>query len=566
MDTFKQFENTLIDFLAEDPNQALSLGLAYKLNELPDPSRHYGLTKANKAKDLLTQLKKIKEKTTDFDQRVDLDLAELTLKSCIHCYERRINGDIEFVQKPTAGADICEGIFTLFVDDPRSPAERLDNINVRLSHVPEFLDAMVQRLTIPVTRWRQVDLEMVDSLPTLFSAIEVWAVEHEYADLHRLQQNLRTAAEALEGYKDKLEALETTDQFALSVDDAEQVVKNRGINLSFDELHKIAVDFLKETRQQIASLTVKLNQKYQLPEDSTSEQLHDFLNKRFQVNLQGQSVDKVIDFYREESAKIIKFIDERKLFPIFDDQQMLIEQTPKFLEPVIPAGAMRSPLPLREGTRTSLIHLTLRDDLLDEHTLLGIPVMMIHEGIPGHHLQLATSTTHSRKMRRIMFTGDQAEGWTTMLEDYMLDIGYMGELTDEARFIAKHDICRIGARVAIDLFFMTGDKKYLDVGIPLSYQGEDVFAMAGELLQKVTGFTSGRVQAELNWYSMERGYPLSYLTGNKLVWALKEAFVNKHQHLDSTLHIDQAFHEAFLSVGNMPVSFMEKVFKHQGWV
>ncbi|MGI0115343.1 DUF885 family protein [Zooshikella sp. RANM57] len=566
MDTFEQFENALIDFLAEDPNQALSLGLAHKLNELPDPSRHYGLSKANKAKDLLTQLKKIKEKTTDFDQQVDLDLAELTLKSCIHSYERRINGDVEFVQKPTAGADICEGIFTLFVDDPRSPAERLNNINARLSHVPEFLDAMVQRLTIPVNRWRQVDLEMVDSLPTLFSAIEAWAVKNNYADLHRLQQNLRTASDALVGYKNKLEALETTDQFALSVDDAEQVVKNRGINLSFDALHKIAADFLKETRQQIASLTVKLKQKYQLPEATTSEELHDFLNQRFQVKLQGQPVGKVIDFYREENAKIIKFIDERKLFPIFSDQQMLIEQTPKFLEPVIPAGAMRSPLPLREGTRTSLIHLTLRDDLLDEHTLLGIPVMMIHEGIPGHHLQLATSTTHSRKMRRIMFTGDQAEGWTTMLEDYMLDIGYMGELTDEARFIAKHDICRIGARVAIDLFFMTGDKKYLDVGIPLCYQGEDVFAMAGELLQKVTGFTSGRVQAELNWYSMERGYPLSYLTGNTLVWALKEAFIKKHQHLDSSITIDQAFHEAFLSVGNMPVSFMEKVFKHQEWI
>ena len=32
---------------------------------------------------------------------------------------------------------------------------------------------------------------------------------------------------------------------------------------------------------------------------------------------------------------------------------------------------------------------------------------------------------------------DLAEGWTTMLEDYMLDQGYAGELTDEVRFMAK---------------------------------------------------------------------------------------------------------------------------------
>lgn len=566
MDTFEQFENALIDFLADDPNQALGLGLAYKLNELPDPSRQYGIARVKKANELLNKLKEIKTKTNDFEQCVDLELAELTLKSCIHSYERQINGDVEFVQKPTAGADICDGIFTLFVDDPRTPAERLDNINARLSHVPEFLDAMVQRLTKPVTRWRQVDLEMVESLPTLLSAIEAWAVENEYAGLSQLQQNIQTAAEALVGYKNKLAALETTDQLALSMNDAVQVVKNRGINLSFEELHKIAANFLSDTRQQIASLTEILKRKYKLPDDTTAEKLHAYLNERFQVKLQGQPISKIIDFYRDENSKIIKFINERNLFPVFSDQRMQIEQTPKFLEPVIPAGAMRSPLPLREGTRTSLIHLTLRDDLLDEHTLLGIPVMMIHEGIPGHHLQLATSTKHPRKMRRIMFTGDQAEGWTTMLEDYMLDVGYMGELTDEARFIAKHDICRIGARVAIDLFFMTGDKKYLDVGIPLNYQGDDAFILAGELLQKVTGFTSGRVQGELNWYSMERGYPLSYLTGNKLVWSLKSAFTKKHQHLDSSLQIDQAFHQAFLSVGNMPVSVMEKVFKHQEWI
>ena len=41
-------------------------------------------------------------------------------------------------------------------------------------------------------------------------------------------------------------------------------------------------------------------------------------------------------------------------------------------------------------------------------------------------------------------------------------------------------------------------------------------------VNEATGFTDGRVQAELNWYSSEQGYPLSYLTGNRLVWQLKE--------------------------------------------
>ena len=91
--------------------------------------------------------------------------------------------------------------------------------------------------------------------------------------------------------------------------------------------------------------------------------------------------------------------------------------------------------------------------------------MMIHEGIPGHHLQLATASTHPSIVRRHFEAMEHAEGWTTMLEDYMLDQGYMGELTDEARFSGKRDISRLGARTAIDLFFMSGNKDFLDLGL-----------------------------------------------------------------------------------------------------
>ena len=167
---------------------------------------------------------------------------------------------------------------------------------------------------------------------------------------------------------------------------------------------------------------------------------------------------------------------------------MKIMQTPAFMAPSIPAGAMVSPPPFREGIKTSMVYLTLSEELLAEHTVLSIPSMMIHEGIPGHHLQLATAANHPSLVRRHCNAMEQAEGWTTMLEDYMLDIGYMGDLAAEVRFCAKRDICRIGARVAIDLYFMTGDKIYLDVGIELDVSSDDPFVNAGKLLQNVRFF------------------------------------------------------------------------------
>ena len=293
-------------------------------------------------------------------------------------------------------------------------------------------------------------------------------------------------------------------------------------------------------------------------------QLQGFLAQRFRVELPNGALEDVLARYQAEREKILAFISERDLFPVFDEQDMKILRTPGFMEPSIPAGAMMSPAPFREGVRTSLVYLTLSEELLDEHTELSIPSMMIHEGIPGHHLQLATASTHPSIIRRHADAMDQAEGWTTMLEDYMLDQGYLGERTDEARFIGKRDINRIGARVAIDLFFMTGERGYLDVGVDCDLSPDDPFEAAGNLLQAVTGFVPGRVQAELNWYSQERGYPLSYLTGNTLVWELKRDVEAAQRGRLEDLELDRAFHRVYLEAGNMPVSFLRRVYRHQG--
>jgi len=145
----------------------------------------------------------------------------------------------------------------------------------------------------------------------------------------------------------------------------------------------------------------------------------------------------------------------------------------------------------------------------------------------------------------------------------MLDIGLMGELTDEARFGAKLDISRIGARVAIDLYFMTGEVRYLDIGYGLDFTDSDPFANAAALLIAATGFTPGRAQAELNWYSQERGYPLSYLVGNHLVWQLKKDYQSAVADSMSAQEIDQNFHRIYLESGNMPVAMLRSVFEHE---
>lgn len=551
-------------YFTQDPNACVALGVSERLNDLPDPSlagEHMALENGGR---LLEQLRQCPRQGLDFDQLLDLELAMQAVEYDLFCHTYLFNGKTESVQMPTAGDDISDGIFLLFANDPRQAAERLDNITARLEKVPDYLNALIARLDTPVNRWVDMDLEKTAELPDFLHTLRQWAYEEAYTDLPKLDAAIATATQALNQYRELLAAMPTTAQFAIGQQQAEKLVALRGVELPFAELKRMAKDFLAANSLAVEALRQKLVQKYNMPQRTTAAELQAFLNKQYRVNPVDDSYSGILNRYQSERESLLSFIQTRNIFPLPANQDMKIIRTPGFMTPSIPAGAMMSPPPFRSGVKQSMIYLTLSEELLDEHTELSIPVMLIHEGIPGHHLQLASAASHASVIRRHMDAMDQAEGWTTMLEDYMLDLGYMGELTDEARFIGKRDIARLGARVAIDLYFMTGDAAYLDVGIPLGELGEDPFANAAVLLTEVTGFTPGRTQGELNWYSQSRGYPLSYLTGNHLVWKMKQDVIEKQQGKLEGLPLDRAFHRAYLEAGGMPLTYLRKVFEQQG--
>jgi len=551
------------DYFTRDGNACINLGVNKHLDDLPDPSIESITAAVREGKKLLTELRSFPRGVLEFDEMLDLDLAILQVEFAVYSFTYTFNGKTELQQKPTAGNDISDGLFLLFINDPRPAWQRLDNITARLEKVPEYLTKLLHRLDTPIKRWVMIDAEKVAGLPELLSTLYNWGQEEQYPQLVRLAEACKQAEGALINYIEQLQAMKTTNSLVIGRQQASKLIRLRGIDQSIDQLHKMATEFLADITREVEDLRVTLIDKYNLPPSTSAEELQSFLNKQYSVKRENTGdFTEVIARYVKERDKILDFLQANNVFPIFAQQQMVIMQTPAFMTPSIPAGAMVSPPPFRAGIKTSIVYLTLSEQLLDEHTELSIPSMMIHEGIPGHHLQLATACNHSSVVRRHCNAMEHAEGWTTMLEDYMLDIGYMGDLTDEARFMNKRDIGRIGARVAIDLYFMTGDKKYLDVGVDADLSSEDLFINAGKLLQKVTGFSLGRVEAELNWYSQERSYPLCYLAGNKLVWELKSDLAAAQKKQLEGLELDKIFHKVYLESGNMPLTFLRRVFEH----
>jgi uncharacterized protein (DUF885 family) len=101
-----------------------------------------------------------------------------------------------------------------------------------------------------------------------------------------------------------------------------------------------------------------------------------------------------------------------------------------------------------------------------------------HEGVPGHHLQCATSIIEADKQSRFhrleAWTSGYGEGWALYAERLMDELGFFDDLGDEMGFLASQALR--AARVVVD------------IGLHLQLRAPDDLGVLGEL-----GDCSGQV-------------------------------------------------------------------------
>lgn len=89
-----------------------------------------------------------------------------------------------------------------------------------------------------------------------------------------------------------------------------------------------------------------------------------------------------------------------------------------------------------------------------------------HEGVPGHHLQIATAVYQARTLNRyqrlMAFTSGHAEGWALYAERLMRDLGFLGDdgnllgMLDAHLFRAARVIVDIGMHLELEIPAGTG--------------------------------------------------------------------------------------------------------------
>jgi uncharacterized protein (DUF885 family) len=143
--------------------------------------------------------------------------------------------------------------------------------------------------------------------------------------------------------------------------------------------------------------------------------------------------DELLDWCSAENGRIEAFIRERGLIGLADEPMQVV-WTPPFLRAF--GGAMLIPPgPLDRGLDSFFAITPLPEEWSDERkeswlreqNSRQLRLLTIHEGVPGHYLQLAWSNRCPSLVRALFSSGTFSEGWAVYVTQVMMDVGYGAE-------------------------------------------------------------------------------------------------------------------------------------------
>jgi uncharacterized protein (DUF885 family) len=151
--------------------------------------------------------------------------------------------------------------------------------------------------------------------------------------------------------------------------------------------------------------------------------------------------DGLLRYCEDEIERISDFVREKGLITL-PDEPLVVTWTPVFLRAAARAF-LDSPGPLDRGEK-SHFWITPPDEsqgpeavasYLREENDASLRILSIHEGIPGHYLQLAASNGSGSLVRTVFTNGMFAEGWAVYVTQVMYDAGYAA---DDPGFALQH--------------------------------------------------------------------------------------------------------------------------------
>ena len=166
------------------------------------------------------------------------------------------------------------------------------------------------------------------------------------------------------------------------------------------------------------------------PEDASGKR--EIIQKVIQaVNQEHGKPEELVQDARATVTRIKKFISEKDILKLPEPDRCQVIEMPKFQRGN--SLAYLNPAPPLDPESPSLYAISPPSDdwdakqvksLLEEYNRHMLQILTIHEGYPGHYVQLEYANRTKSMIRRVLGSGVFAEGWAVYTEKTMLDQGY----------------------------------------------------------------------------------------------------------------------------------------------
>jgi uncharacterized protein (DUF885 family) len=184
------------------------------------------------------------------------------------------------------------------------------------------------------------------------------------------------------------------------------------------------------------------------------------------------------------------------------------------------------------------------ESFLREYNRWILPVLIMHEALPGHYVQLLYANKSPSLIKSLFSNGAMVEGWAVYSERMMMESGYGDDTAEQWLMYYKFNLRTVCNTI-------------LDYGVHVLGMSEEEarHLMVDEAFQTAE-------QAHEKWHrvSVTSVQLTSYFAGYSAIYALRERLKQQYGPGFSL----KRFHERFLSYGSAPVAIIEQMLSEDG--
>lgn len=240
-------------------------------------------------------------------------------------------------------------------------------------------------------------------------------------------------------------------------------------------------------------------------------------------------------------AEYTRLIDQalersKQLFSTLPKAKIEVRRVPEFKQATAPGAYYEGPA--LDGTRPGLFYANLRD--MNEVAKWSMPTLAYHEGVPGHHFQIATAQelTGLPQFRKLIPFTAYAEGWALYIEWLAKDAGwYDGDPFGDL------------GRLQAELFRAV--RLVVDTGIHAQRWTRE---RAIAYMLEHTGMGEKEVTSEIERYIVMPGQACAYKVGMLKILELR---ARAQKELGDKFDV-RDFHDVVLKNGALPLEILER--------